>query len=112
MSNEKEKNVDQEVPISRDGSDAESLTNAIDPLTGERQLVRQLKNRHIAMIRYVEIAYSQASRSLTPSLKLQYRRSYWNRSADMMQPLHFSHFPCCRSLPGYSRRTRQWGTSW
>lgn len=34
-------------------SDTESLRVDVDPVTGENQLVRQLKNRHIAMIRYV-----------------------------------------------------------
>jgi amino acid transporter len=36
---------------SNEGSDTESLRGPVDPLTGERKLVRQLKNRHIAMIR-------------------------------------------------------------
>lgn len=37
---------------SNEGSDTESLRGPIiDPVTGERKLVRQLKNRHIAMIR-------------------------------------------------------------
>lgn len=39
-----------------DSTDAEALDNkasAIDPQTGEYRLVRQLKNRHIAMIRSV-----------------------------------------------------------
>ncbi|KAF8203089.1 amino acid permease [Pholiota molesta] len=35
---------------SNEGSDTESLRGPVDPLTGERKLVRQLKNRHIAMI--------------------------------------------------------------
>ncbi|PPQ89594.1 hypothetical protein CVT25_012339 [Psilocybe cyanescens] len=53
MSIEKEKSDDriaQDGQKIHDASDTESLRNDIDPLTGERKLVRQLKNRHIAMI--------------------------------------------------------------
>lgn len=54
MSAEKEKSDHQIAEVGQkihDSSDTESLRNDIDPTTGERKLVRQLKNRHIAMIR-------------------------------------------------------------
>jgi len=53
MSSEKEKSSPTQ-GVQDANSDAESLRGpTIDPLTGEHQLVRQLKNRHIAMIRLV-----------------------------------------------------------
>jgi len=53
MSSEKEKSSPTQ-GLQDANSDAESLPDpTIDPLTGEHQLVRQLKNRHIAMIRLV-----------------------------------------------------------
>ncbi|KAF9480057.1 amino acid permease [Pholiota conissans] len=46
-----EKRASAEIKGSNEGSDTESLRGPIiDPLTGQPKLVRQLKNRHIAMI--------------------------------------------------------------
>jgi len=58
MASEKEKNPDVAVV------DAESL-KASDHTAGQHKLVRQLKNRHVAMIRYGDLSskiYMQHSR--------------------------------------------------
>jgi hypothetical protein len=64
-----------------DSTDAEALGNeasAIDPQTGEYRLVRQLKNRHIAMIRSVNL-HSLDVRRITQNATLKYWWGYWNR---------------------------------
>ena len=59
-------------------SDTESLRGDVDPITGENPLVRQLKNRHIAMIRYGLFEPTKAL--LLNDVCYQYWRSYWHRS--------------------------------
>ena len=74
-------NADSPPPDEKYFTDAEALNvidpdPAIDPSTGQHKLVRQLKNRHVSMIRYVTFL-------ATVSLILyqttwQYWRGYWN----------------------------------
>ena len=95
-------------------SDAESLRGpAVDPLTGEHQLVRQLKNRHIAMIRLVDI--NNLRRSLTIDLALN---SVSEGSLELVSKNseHQEHHSCLRRtsrlISGYRNcPTKRW-TSW
>jgi hypothetical protein len=98
-------------------SDAESLRGpTVDPLTGEHQLVRQLKNRHIAMIRLVVFAdINILRRSLTidlaPNSVLEGSLEPVSRNSE-----HQEHHSCLRRtsrlISGYRKcPTKRW-TSW